>query len=202
MREIEIICKRLRYEVHPSRMVFANVLESNGTITKVPVPMFDKNPQGVWIFNGNGKGYSSYTLRESDDWHYTGPTDVTPEMKRRSPGIDTRYGDSTKTYVTLEDALMAFWHDVKAEIIGGEFAIVATPKNIEAVRTVVEHGWPLTRVENKHLLGSNEVKAEEPESEESEGEVVSTDGKTRGRPKKARDLVADAKEATKQMLTV
>lgn len=142
-----MISSKKGYEVNICKTVVTNVLGSDGKIDKIPNILIDKDPRGNWIFLDTGKGFSEFTLSETEDWLNTTPTVVSEEIARRSPGIDKHYGPAVP-YVSLEEALVAFYKDCKQLITAREFAVVYAPGLESVIKCITEVGWPIDRIEN------------------------------------------------------
>ena len=175
MRKIKLISSKKGYEVNVTKVVVTNVLGSDGKIDKIPNILFDKDPRGNWIFVDTGKGYSEYTLTETEECVNTTPTVVDKEIARRSPGIDKFYGE-IQSYVTLEEALVAFLKENKGSIIARDFAVVCDSTVIDVIKVLIEAGWPLDRIENyaqyEHLINPK-IQAElEKELEETKAKLA------------------------------
>lgn len=175
MRQIKLISSKGGYETNVAKEVFTNVLGSDGRIEKIPNILFDRDPRGNWVFTSTGKGYSEFILKETEDWANTTPTVVDKEIARRSPGIDVFYGEP-KPYVTLEEALVAFFKAHKDLVIGREFAVVCDASVIDVIKVLIKAGWPTNRIEGykefEHVLDSNIQEKLEKEIEETKAKLA------------------------------
>lgn len=193
LRKIKLISSKKGYEVNICKTVVTNVLGSDGKIEKIPNVLIDKDPRGNWIFVDTGKGYSEFILSETDEWLNTTPTVVSEEIARRSPGIDKRYGPNVP-YVSLEEALIAFYKDCKSLITAREFAIVYEKGLEDVIKCIVENGWPTDRIENyqEYLFNTQPKTNETVEPLEAKEQSASSSGRPRTARQAVRELSASS----------
>lgn len=154
LRKIRIICSKLGYEVNIEKTIETYVMDNFGNLLPKQTTLISGDPRGNWMFKPKGKNkYSEFVLEETTEWVNKTPSEVSDSIKAMSPEIVQKYGPNV-SYVTLEEALMAFLKQMKTYIRLGEFAIVCEPDVVDVVKLLVDNGWPLSRVENKELLSA------------------------------------------------
>jgi hypothetical protein len=167
LRKIKLICSKLGYEVNIEKTIETYVMDNFGNLLPKQTTLISGDPRGNWMFKPTGKNkYSEFVLEETTEWVNKTPSEVSDSIKAMSPEIIQKYGANV-SYVTLEEALMAFLKQMKPYIRLGEFAVVCTPEVVSVVKLLVDNGWPLSRVENKELL-SAPVKATAPSDDPAE----------------------------------
>ena len=193
LRKIKMLSSKKGYEVAVEKVVETFVMDNFGNLLPKKTTLFTKDPRGNWIFTTKaGKNHSEFILQETDEWVNKTPTEVSESIKQMSPEIVKKYGPNV-SYVTLEEALMAFLKGMKQYIRLGEFAIVCEPEVVETVRLLADNGWPLSRIENSHLL-AQKPKIEKREIVEETSENVNNISEEVAPKGGAREMVNAAKK--------